>query len=113
MEPRPGEAHDKHIFQSRAGLGLQSVLRMILDGTWQSLSVSDTEVMSVPIWSFHRAYLATLVSLECGIVDGDSEKWTIYIQSVKRMLKILEPRCKLAGTIAFYLSKISAQAITD
>jgi hypothetical protein len=72
---------------------------MILDGTWQSLSISDTAVISVPIWCFHRSYLATVLSLELGTAFDDGEKWKIYGHAVKRMLKILEPRCKLAGEI--------------
>jgi hypothetical protein len=109
VEPRPEEAHHKDVFQSRAALGVQSVLRMVLDGVHRSTSVSDAEVMSVPIWSFHHAYLATLSSLELGIVDEDGEKWTMYIQGLKRMLKTLEPGCRLAGTILSCLSKISVQ----
>ncbi|TAQ86141.1 hypothetical protein B7494_g5546 [Chlorociboria aeruginascens] len=97
VEPRPGEAHIGHIFQSRAALGLQSVLRMILDGTWQSLSVPVIEVISMPTWCFHRSYSAIISILELGIVDDDREKWTLYIRSVKQMLKTLEPRSKLAG----------------
>jgi hypothetical protein len=98
VEPRPEEAHHKDVFQSRAALGVQSVLRMVLDGVHRSTSVS-----------FHHAYLATLLSLELGIVDDDGEKWTMYIQGLKRMLKTLEPGCRLAGTILSCLSKISVQ----
>ncbi len=112
VEPKSGEAHEKHIFQSRAALGTQSVLRMILDSTLDSIQVSDAELIAVPIWCLHRSYLASRLCLEFGIIDDDSEKWTIYIQSVKHMLTRLEPRCKLAGTISF-LSKASVQAITD
>jgi hypothetical protein len=112
VEPPPCEAHEKHIFQSRAALGVQSVLRMILEGTWQLPSVSNKELLSVPIWSFHRAYLAALLSLELGFVDGDGEKWTIYIQAVKLMLTTLEPRYKLAGMIIIYLRSMFKQSLT-
>jgi len=107
VEPRPPEAHEKQLFQSRAALGLQSVLRMITEATWGSSNFSDAEIMTVPIWAFHRAYSAALVSLELGIIDEDEERWTAYIQAVKRMLKIVEPRCRLAGIILFSLPKIS------
>lgn len=86
-----------NIFRSRAALGLQSVLRMCLEGTSESSSVSDAETMSIPIWAFHRTYLSTLFSLELESVDEDREKWTMHTQTVKRILKALEPRCKLAG----------------
>ena len=114
VEPRPEEAHHKDVFQSRAALGVQSVLRMVLDGVHRSTSVSDAEVMSVPIWSFHHAYLATLSSLELGIVDEDGEKWTMYIQGLKRMLKTLKPGCRLAGTyFLIYLRSLSNQSLNN
>jgi hypothetical protein len=113
MEPRPEEAHEKHIFQSRAVLGLQSVLRMILDGTWQSLNASEAEVITVPIWCFQRTYLAILSALELGIIDDEREKWTIYIHAVKRMLKKIEPRCKLAGIAFIYLRSLFKQPLTS
>jgi len=50
--------------------------------------------------------------MELGTTVEDGEKWMIYGQAVKRMLKTLEPRCKLAGKI-FYLFEICVLAITD
>ncbi len=113
VEPRPGEAHEKHTFQSRAALGVQSVLRMIVDSTSQSSTISDAELIAVPLWCLHLSYLGSILSLELGIVDDDTEKWLTYTQTVKRMLQHLSTRSKLAGTILFHLSKVPIYATTD
>jgi hypothetical protein len=114
VEPRPVEAHDKDIFQSRAALGVQSVLRMIVDGAWHSLRVSNADAILVPIWCLHRAYAASVVGLELGCMGEDREKETIYIQFAKHMLGILEPGCKLAGIIVFiHLRSMTKQSLTS
>lgn len=96
VEPKPMEVHEKEVFQSRAALGLKSALRMMLDGSLNSSSASDAQLMAVPIWVFHRAQYAAVLSLDFGIVDEDTEGWMAYIQTVKQMLRAVEVRSKLA-----------------
>lgn len=114
VEPRPVEAHDKAIFQSRAALGVQSVLRMIVDGAWHTLRLSNADAMLVPVWCLHRAYAASVSVLELGLMKEDQENWTTYIESAKYMLGFMEPGCKLAGIIYFiYLRSLIKQSLTS
>ena len=100
-EPRPAEAYDKEMFQSRAALGIQSLLRMILDSTSRSVvGIPDSLMMLMTIWSIHRVGAAALLALEFGN-DDDREEWGACIQSIKPMLKASEVRYKLAGILFF------------
>ncbi|KAL2066647.1 hypothetical protein VTL71DRAFT_2719 [Oculimacula yallundae] len=105
VEPKPMEAHEKEMFQSRAVMGLKSALRMILQSTTSSSDAPDSEILKLPIWVIHRAQYAAVLSLDFGIVDDDIEWWMTYIQTVKSMLKVIAVRSKLAAN---YLAAISA-----
>ncbi|XMA10366.1 hypothetical protein WAI453_003157 [Rhynchosporium graminicola] len=102
MEPKPTEAHEKVMFQGRAILGLKSALRMILESTESSSNAPDTEVIKLPIWVLHRAQYAAILSLDFGIVDDDVEWWMTYIQTVKRMLRVMQVRSRLAGMVSSF-----------
>jgi hypothetical protein len=102
-EPHPEEAHEKDLFQSRAALAVQSVLRMVLEGSWPCSSMTDMHLELVPIWSIYPAYRAALLCSELGSVGGDEEKWRTNLNGLRHTLKTLEPRWKLAGIRCIHL----------
>jgi hypothetical protein len=94
----PDELHEKELFQKRAALGIQSVLRMIFDGSWQFCE-AEIFTQSAPIWTLHSVYGSALLCLNLENAGGVEDKWLADLKEMKSMLKTLEPRWKLAGII--------------
>ena len=94
----PEEVHEKELFQTRAALGVQSVLRMIFDSPWQFCN-PDIFMQSAPIWIFQCIYRSALLCLKLKNAGDVQEKWLAGLNDMKSMLKTLEPKWKLAGII--------------
>jgi len=104
VEPQADEVHEKEAFQSRAFLGLKSALRMMLDSMTSSSEHAEANLMAVPVWALHRAQYAAVLSLDYGVVGEDSKLWFSYIDTVKRILGVLQMRSTLAGMFVLTLS---------
>ncbi|KAG4423432.1 hypothetical protein IFR04_003399 [Cadophora malorum] len=104
VEPQADEVHEKEAFQSRAFLGLKSALRMMLDSMTSSSEHAEANLMAVPVWALHRAQYAAVLSLDYGVVGEDSKLWFSYIDTVKRILAVLQMRSTLAGMFVLTLS---------
>lgn len=97
IEPRDeGDDHGS-FYRSRAALGVQSVLRMVLDGTQQCSNFTDQHVDSAPVWGIHRIFKATMLYLELGNKEEDKEEWATSLPLAKSLLKSLTPRWRIAG----------------
>lgn len=104
VEPKADEAHEREAFHSRAALGLKSALRMMLDTLTSSSERADADLIAVPIWALHRAQYAAVLSLDFDVMDEGNELWISYIETVKRLLGVLQIRGGLAGILQSEIS---------
>jgi hypothetical protein len=104
-EPQPFEIHEKGLFQFRAALGFQSVVRMALDDTWPSSRAPDIELEAAPIWGLYPASRAVIMRMELVNTNEDEVELIASLTRLKVTLRALEPKWKLAGIFVAYLSK--------
>lgn len=81
---------------SPAALAIQSIIRMVLDGSTYRTYDSQDDLDTLPCWILKSAYLAALEHIQLGD-KSDINLWTKQLSGLKSSLTIFSRRWKLAG----------------